>query len=362
MPTGDAARPFLERLDDAARNLLLAVARPVSFTRGSRLVRFGEATRGAYVLRAGAVEASVVLPGGDRLTVAKLGPGSLLGETALFERGTCTATVIAASNVDGWFLDRDEFRALAAQRSPEALRVQHALTLLLAGKLRALNVRVMEVAAPGDRPSTKSAGADPLADVKRARKCAFDLKPFLPLLPLFEGFDGEQTAEVLDAAKYLELPRGHGVFTIGQPSEAAYAVLRGAVEIVASHARRERRLALLGPGQLFGFMSLLQGGAHGSAAAVREAAILLELPRAGFEALYFGASSVSTALHHAIQRSLLASLAQTNRHFTRLISLARLRGARREGDRLETALGGQIVAVPGKDGQPDPRQPAAPAR
>lgn len=346
MPTDDAARPFLERLDDAARNLLLSVARPVSFARGARLVRFGEATRGAYVLREGTAEASVVLPGGDRLTVAKLGAGSLLGETALFERGTCTATVIATTNVDGWFVDRDEFRGLAAQRSPDALRVQHALTLVLAEKLRALNARVMEVATPEDRPPAKGAGKDPLEGVKRVGKCAFDLKPFLPLLPLFEGFDDQEIAAVLDASKFLELPRGHAVFTIGQPAEAAYAVLRGAVEIVASHAKRERRMAVLGPGQLFGFMSLLQGSAHGSAAAVREAAILLEIPRARFETLYNGASTVTTGLHHAIQRSLLASLAQTNRHFTRLISLARLRGARREGDKLETAQGGQIVAPP----------------
>lgn len=346
MPNGDAHRPFLERLDDAARNLLLSVARPVSFTRGARIVRFGEATRGAYVLREGTAEASVVLPGGDRLTVAKLGPGNLLGEMALFERGTCTATVTASTSVDGWFLDRDEFRALAAQRTPEALRVQHALTLLLSEKLRALNARVLDVPAPEDRPPARGSGKDPLEGAKRAKKCGFDLKPFLPLLPVFEGFDEQEIAEVLDVSRFLDLPRGHGVFTVGQPSAAAYAVLRGAVAITACHAKRERRMAVLGPGQLFGYMSLLEGAPHGSAASVCEAAILLEIPRAGFEALYFGDASVTTALHHAIQRSLMASLAQTNRHFTRLISLARLRGANKTGDRLETAQSGQIVAAP----------------
>ena len=135
------------------------------------------------------------------------------------------------------------------------------------------------------------------------------------------------------------------MFTVGQPSTAAYAVLRGAVAITACHAKRERRMAVLGPGQLFGHMSLLEGAPHGSAAAVCEASILLEIPRAGFEALYFGATSAATALHHALQRSLLASLGQTNRHLTRLISLARLRGAEKVGDRLETALGGQIVSA-----------------
>lgn len=346
MERGETQLHFLERLDDAARELLLSIARPVSFTRGARLVRAGEVSRGAYVLREGEAEASVVLPGGERLGVAKLGPGSLFGETALFERGTATATVTASADVDGWFLDRDDFRALAARRSPEAQRVQHALSLILAHKLRALNAKVLEVAAPEDRPPAKSAIADPLAGTERVKTSAFDFKPFLPLLPVFEGFDDAELAQVLDVSRLLELPRGHGVFVAGQPSAAAFVVLRGAVEILAGHVQRERRMAVLGPGQLFGFMSLLEGAAHGSTATVREAALLLEIPRAAFEALYSGASPVSTELHHAIQRSLLASLAQTNRHLTRLISLARLRGARREGDKLETALGGQIVAAP----------------
>lgn len=346
MRTGDAPKAFLERLDAAARDALLSIARAVSFRRGARLVRAGETSRGAYILREGQAEASVALPGGEKLVVAKIAPGALFGETALFERGTATATVTASTNVDGWFLDRDDFRALAAQRTPQAQGVLHALTLILMEKLRAMNARVMEAAAPEDRPAAKAAAADPLAEVGRTKKSAFDLKPFLPLLPVFEGFDEGEIAAFMDAARLLELPRGHGIFAIGQPSSAAFVVLRGAVEICARRGERERRMALLGPGQIFGFMSLLEGGAHGSAAGVRENSILLEIPRAAFAAFYHGDSALSTALHHAIQSSLLASLSQTNRHLTRLISLARLRGARREGDKLESALGVQIVAAP----------------
>ncbi|HZN86312.1 MAG TPA: cyclic nucleotide-binding domain-containing protein [Burkholderiales bacterium] len=324
---------------------LLAVAQPVSFTKGARLLQQGAASRGAYVVREGTAEAIVTLPGGEKLTVAKLGPGSVFGEMALLERGVCMATVVATANLDGWFLDRDDFRVLAAQRSPEARRLRHALTLILAGKLSAMNAKVLEAAAPDEPAAARVQGADPLAGVKRVKKSGFDVRPFLPLLPAFDGFDEAEIAEVLDAARLLELPAGHGVFGIGQPSSAAFVVLRGAVEIHAAHAGRERRMAVLGPGQIFGFMSLLAGGAHGSAARVRESAVLLEIPKAAFEALYHGDGTVCAALHHAVQRSLLGSLAQTNRHLTRLISLARLRGAKKESGKLETALGGQIVAA-----------------
>jgi CRP-like cAMP-binding protein len=345
MRTGEPPQPFLQRLDDAARLMLLSIAQPVSFARGACLVRAGEASRGAYVIREGQAEASVLLPGGERLVVAKLGPGSLFGEMALFERGIATATVAAGTNLDGWFLDRDDFRALAAQRTPEARGLQHALTVILMQKLRAMNAKVLEAAAPEDAPVVKSHIADPLAGVKRSGKTAFDFRPFLPLLPVFDGFTDAEIAEVMDASRLVDLQRGHGVFAVGQPA-AAFVVLRGAVEIYARREARERRMAVLGPGQIFGFMSLLDGGAHGSEARVRETAILLEIPRKAFDGFYAGEGAISTVLHHAIQRSLLSSLAQTNRHLTRLISLARLRGARREGDKLETALGGQIVAAP----------------
>jgi CRP-like cAMP-binding protein len=117
------------------------------------------------------------------------------------------------------------------------------------------------------------------------------------------------------------------------------------VEICAQHEKRERRIAVLGPGQLLGYMSALEKSVHGSDAVVREQALLLEIPGKEFEKLYFGASPASTKLHRVIQRSLLSSLGQTNRHLTRLISQARLRGADKEGDALESALGSQIVSA-----------------
>jgi CRP-like cAMP-binding protein len=342
---------FLERLDEEARKLVLAVGRPVSYAKGARLVRHGEAARGAYVLGSGSAEAVVMLPGGEKLTVATLGAGAVFGETSLLERSTCTATVNAREGIEGWFIERDDFRSLVAQRIPAALRVQHAVTLVLSDKLRALNARVLEVPAPGDRVSAGTAhDADPLAGVERLKKASFDYRPFLALLPLFEGFEEDEIGEVLGGAACLELPAGHKVFAAGQPSQACFIVVRGAVEIRARHARRERRMAVLGPGQLLGYMSALEHGVHGSDALVREQALLLEIPQTSFDRLYHATGRASIKLHRVIQRSLLASLGQTNRHLTRLISLARLRGDDKEGDALEQALGGQIVASPDRAG------------
>src|SRR5438309_5115296 len=229
---------------------------------------------------------------------------------ALIEPGTCTATVTATERRSGWFSERDDFRALVAQRVPGAVRVQHTLTLVLSDKLRSLNAKVLDVAATEDKPARQSNGADPLAGVQRRKIASFDFKPFLPHLPIFEGFDAGEIAEILDVANILELPRGQKIFTAGQPSTACFIVVRGAVKIRAQHEKRERRMAVLGPGQLLGYMSALEKSTHGSDAIVREQALLLEIAARDFEALYFSASPVAVKLHRAIQKSLLSSLAQ----------------------------------------------------
>jgi CRP-like cAMP-binding protein len=338
------ARSFLERLDSEARDMLLAVARPVSHAAGDRLVRYGDPSRGAYLLKKGAVEATVLLPGGEKLTVAKLEAGGVFGEMALVERGTCTATVTATTKMEGWFIERDDFRSLVAQRSPAALRIQHALTLAISDKLRQLNATVLEVPAAEDRPkSGADQASDPLADAKRSKQAAFDVRAFLPHLPFFQGFDAAEIDEMLGAGSLLELPRGQALFRAGRPSTAVFVVVRGAVEIRARHAMRERRMAVLGPGQLIGYMSAVEKGSHGADAIVREAGLVLEIPNAEFEKLYFGASTLSTKLRRTIQAVLLQSLGQTNRHLTRLISLARLRSAGEEIEELERVVGSQIV-------------------
>lgn len=344
MPQGGPLS-FLEALDPASRELLLSVARPVSYVPTAVLVRHGEPARGAYIVRSGTVEAVVTLPGGESLTVATLGPGSVFGEMALIELGTCTATVRAASAVEGWFVAHEDFRALASQAQPAALRLQHAVTAALATKLTALNERMLACAAPEDRAARAPASADPLAGFARTRRPPFEAEAFLPRLPLFERFAPEEIDEVVGRGQWLEVPRGHGVFSAGTPARATYVVVRGAVEVVSICAGLERRVAVVGPGQLLGYLSVLRGAAHSTSAFARETSVLLELPAQAFGETYFGTSRAAARLRLAVQRNLLASMARTNRALTRLMSLEKLAAGRRTDTGLEAAYHAQLATA-----------------
>ncbi len=322
---------------------LLALAREMAFASGARLVRQGEASRGAFLIRVGNLEAHVALPGGGTLTVAQFGPGDMFGEMSLIERGVVSATVIAQGNVKAWFVNRDDFRAMVASRGAEALEIQRTITKTLADKLRVLNERVAAHPAAEDRPAVDPApAADPLAKVARSGDASFDWRAYLPVLPFFEGFDAEETEELVRGCKVLELPRGGWVFAAGLPAQGCFLVLRGAVEVFSRGNGLDRRVAIAGPGELIGFMSVLRGAAHGAHARVRESCCLLEIPRGKFLAHYNGTSGATVSLQHAIHRSLMRSIARTNTQLTRLISHARLQEAHGKAIELEAALRGQI--------------------
>jgi CRP-like cAMP-binding protein len=322
---------------------LLAVAKEVSFAKGARLVKQGEAARGAFLIRAGEAEAQVSLPGGGTLAVAAFAPGAMFGEMSLVERGVCSASVMAKTDVAGWFVAREDFRALVASRDPAALQVQRAITRSLAERLRALNATVRGHAAPEDRAAREAPPAgDPLAGVERAARAFPGWRAFLALLPFFEHFDAEGTEALLAIAQVLEVPRGAWLFAQGQNARAAFVVLRGAAEVLSAANGRERRVAICGPGELVGYMALLEGAPHGASARAREAATLLELPRAPLLAIYAGSSPASVGLQHAIQKSLLKALARTNTLLTRLIAHDRLAAAHGKAEELETALAAQL--------------------
>jgi CRP-like cAMP-binding protein len=315
---------------------LLPIAREVEFRRGEELLRQGEAARGAFVIRSGEVHARVALPGGGMLTVAELGPGAMFGETALMERAVCMASVVAKSDVAGWFVDRDDFRAVAAGRDHAALEIQKAVTQVLSEKLRAASARLREHRAAEDRP-----GVPPQARARTAP--GFEWRPFLQMLAFFDGFDRWEIDELTQGCTVFELERGAALFNAGQAAEAAFLVIRGAVEIVAPQGASERRVTIAGPGEIVGYLAVLERRPHWVSARIRESACLLELGAPRLLRHYEGTTGTSVSLRRAIHRSLLQALARTNTQLIRLISHARLNAERGEAEALEKALHGQIV-------------------
>ena len=381
-PAAASTHPLFAALSGPARAELQAIAQPVSFMKGAVLLRQGAPTRGAFFLRIGMAEAAVRLPGGESLVLARVGAGGVIGEMALLEHGICSATVTATEAIDGLFIGRDDFRVMIARRSPAALAVQRAVTLNLCAKLAALNAQILTHPAPEDAPYTPPSAAvagaataaaataaatsaapvasvasaaiaapavsAPPAPAAAAQSSGFEHRRFLPVLPLFRDWNEDEIDDFANRAAVVTLKRGEPLFYEGTAARACYITVRGAIDIAVpvraqggATPTHLRRLAVLGPGQLIGHRSLIDGTPHAARARACEDCVLLALPRAQFLELLGSATPASLRLQSAVHGALLRSMAHTNVTLTRLVNLAKVDAANRAA--LEAALAEQVL-------------------
>src|SRR5262249_56447358 len=123
-------------IDSRDVDAFLGLFRPVTFAAGACLVRQGQAADSAYILESGSAEVVTALPGGGETIVTTLEAGSVLGEMALIESATRSATVTARSAVTGYCVERDNFRMLLAQRNQAAFQIQSRIARTLCARLR----------------------------------------------------------------------------------------------------------------------------------------------------------------------------------------------------------------------------------
>ncbi len=130
-------------------------------------------------------------------------------------------------------------------------------------------------------------------------------------LPLFRGLGPTQLAEMNQRLRRMTFPTDTPVMTIGQPGEAAYIIVSGTVKIHAEQVDgRDVVLALRGPGEIVGEMSLLDDGGRSASVVTLEPCIVLWINRASFLKSLSEMPAISLNLVHILARRLRVSTAQ----------------------------------------------------
>lgn len=104
----------------------------ISFPDGTELMKQDQSAREAFVLTEGTV---VVKRNGRK--VAELGPGAILGELGLLDKGPRTATVTTQGPVEALVLGAREFAGLL----DEVPSISHKLLKAMAARIRELDTK-----------------------------------------------------------------------------------------------------------------------------------------------------------------------------------------------------------------------------
>jgi CRP/FNR family cyclic AMP-dependent transcriptional regulator len=119
---------------------------------------------------------------------------------------------------------------------------------------------------------------------------------------LFEAATPDERAAVVALAGLRRLPRGQVLFAEGDASDALYVVQRGRVAVLLTSPRGDELvLAVLGPGDALGELSVLDGRPRSATARALEDSELVAVPSRALRALL--ARSPGLALSWALEMS-----------------------------------------------------------
>jgi CRP/FNR family transcriptional regulator len=134
--------------------------------------------------------------------------------------------------------------------------------------------------------------------------------------PLFAGLDPEASEALVATMKAIDFARGDALFHEGEPGDRLYVVREGKIKLGRrSNDGRENLLAVLGPGEMFGELSLFDPGPRTMTATAIAETQLLGLGNDSLTGLLSGRPEVSKALLAALAQR----LRRTNAHLADLV-------------------------------------------
>lgn len=244
--------PLLRGLTwEQARELALSVDQR-SFAQNQTVLLRGAMGDGLYVVAAGRVAVWAKLPG-DRflIEVGQLGPGEVFGETSMLEKGAAGATVNAADDETLVFVIPEKaFRAVLVRNPAVAARIS---AIISSRKRSTTTLTVTEF-----------------------------LRTQVPLL---NGMTKEQAQQLALSVEQRRYKRDHTVLFRATTAEGLYVVAAGRVAVLAKppNGKVPLQVGELGPGEVFGEISIMEVGIAGaSVKAVEDETLILVVPEEAF--------------------------------------------------------------------------------
>ncbi|MBK8574255.1 MAG: cyclic nucleotide-binding domain-containing protein [Elusimicrobia bacterium] len=149
----------------------------------------------------------------------------------------------------------------------------------------------------------------------------------LGVLPFFEGVSPELRQRLAGALMEQSLPAGHTVFAEGEEGDALYFIAEGRVAIKKTVDKKKgshKILSILGPGDFFGEMALLEKAPRWASAITQTPTVLLSLPAEELGAWVSADAKVPLRLFLPVVQSLNARLRQSTREMILLFDVGGL--------------------------------------
>ncbi len=117
----------------------------VSFEPGDTLFEQGDEADALFIVGQGELEVVAQSTLGEKVVLAVLGAGTVVGEMSLIQGGPRSATVESVSESEVFRLDHDTFEEMRKQQSPAAYKIILGLAATVGERRRETDARIQEV-------------------------------------------------------------------------------------------------------------------------------------------------------------------------------------------------------------------------
>lgn len=245
--------PLLSSLPPATFSEVVSAVKLLRAGPGAAVVAQGSEGRSFYIVGRGELGVQRSGPDGTTLPLANLHDGSIFGEMALLSPDPRSASVVTQTDSDLLEFDHEALSAMATDKE------------VLGGAL---------------------------ATFARERL----LQNTMATCGLFTPLDQRQRRDLMRRFVSTEVPAGTVVIREGKPGTGLFVVLRGQVAVTKEGPTGPQPLAVLGPAETFGEISLLNGEPTTATVTANEPASLLFLERSYFLRLVHGVPEIRAYL------------------------------------------------------------------
>ena len=235
------AHPLFSELKPADLRSLVNLLEIHNVPAGEELITQGGEGNSFFMLVRGAVQVSRVDRSGEHQRLASMGTGALFGEMALLTDSPRVATVTTTRPSLLFEIKRKDLEKLV-ERNPGVGEVLGAYT--------------------------------------RTRL----LRNLMSSSPLFKPLDAERKQGLRELFETEIYGAEEVILREGETSSALRVVLSGEVRVTRADGQEELELAELGPGQIFGEISMIQGKPVTATVTTRHKTVVLSLTRESFNA------------------------------------------------------------------------------
>jgi len=130
---------------------------------------------------------------------------------------------------------------------------------------------------------------------------------FLKQVPLFEGLSNEDLMFLCGMISQLRIVKGEILFNEGDEGEEAYVIKEGQIQIYKTVAGREVHLALRGPGEVIGEVSLLEAVPRTASGRAQEDSLLFVITHEQLDRLLNASPSAAITMLHTVTARLKSS-------------------------------------------------------